>query len=102
VPLARRLLPERSRRRQAHIQRGGSAVRDVYLATMISLATAAFGVVAALAWNAFITELVKQVLGAEGGLIGLLIYAVVVTILAVVVITWLGRLAERSGSKPAI
>ena len=41
-------------------------MRDVYLATMISLATAAFGVVAALAWNAFITELVKQVLGAEG------------------------------------
>jgi Zn-dependent protease with chaperone function len=77
-------------------------MKDVYLATMISLATAAFGVVAALAWNAFITELVKQVLGVEGGLIGLLIYAVVVTVLAVMVITWLGRLAERSGGKTAV
>lgn len=77
-------------------------MKDVYLATMISLATAAFGVVAALAWNAFITELVKQVLGVEGGLMGLLIYAVVVTVLAVTVITWLGKLAERSGSKPAV
>ena len=77
-------------------------MKDVYLATMISLATAAFGVVAALAWNAFITELVKQVLGVEGGLIGLLIYAVVVTVLAVIVITWLGRLAERSAGKSSI
>jgi Zn-dependent protease with chaperone function len=77
-------------------------MKDVYLATMISLATAAFGVVAALAWNAFITELVKQVLGVEGGLIGLLIYAVVVTVLAVIVMTWLGRLAERSGGKTAV
>jgi hypothetical protein len=77
-------------------------MKDVYLATMISLATAAFGVVAALAWNSFITELVKQVLGVEGGLIGLLIYAVVVTILAVIVITWLGRMAERAGGKPTI
>jgi Zn-dependent protease with chaperone function len=77
-------------------------MKDVYLATMISLATAAFGVVAALAWNAFIVELVKQVLGVEGGLIGLLIYAVVVTILAVIVVTWLGRMAERAGAKPGI
>jgi hypothetical protein len=77
-------------------------MKDVYLATMISLATAAFGVVAALAWNAFITELVKQVLGVEGGLMGLLIYAVVVTVLAVIVMTWLGRLAQRSGGKSSI
>jgi Zn-dependent protease with chaperone function len=76
--------------------------RDVYLATMISLATAAFGVVAALAWNSFITALVTQVLGEQGGLTGLFIYAVVITILAVVVITWLGRLAERRSAKSAI
>lgn len=73
-----------------------------YLATMISLATAAFGVVAALAWNSFITALVEQVLGEAGGLAGLFVYAVVVTILAIVVIVWLGRLAERSGGKSAL
>lgn len=77
-------------------------MRDVYLATMISLATAAFGVVAALAWNEFITEVVKAYLPAGGGLIGLFIYAVVITIVAVVVITWLGRLAQRAGAKPGI
>jgi hypothetical protein len=77
-------------------------MKNVYLATMISLATAAFGVVAALAWNAFITELVKQYLPAQAGLIGLLIYAVVITLIAVVVITWLGRLAQRTDTKPSI
>lgn len=77
-------------------------MRGVYIATMSSLAAAAFGVVAALAWNAFITELLKAVLPADGGLIGLLIYAVIVTILAVVVMTWLGGLAERSGGESAV
>lgn len=77
-------------------------MRGVYIATMSSLAAAAFGVVAALAWNAFITELLKAVLPADGGLIGLLIYAVIVTILAVVVMTWLSGLAVRAGGKSAV
>lgn len=75
--------------------------RSVFLATMISLASAAFGVVAALAWNAFITALVTQVLGEQGGLMGLFIYAVVVTVIAILVIIWLGRLAAKAGAKPA-
>lgn len=69
---------------------------------MISLASVAFGVVAALAWNAFITELVKEALPANSALVGLLIYAVVVTILAVVVIIWLGKQAEKAGTKSAM
>jgi uncharacterized protein DUF5654 len=77
-------------------------VRGQYIATMIALASAAFGVVAALAWNAFITELVKTYLPAGAGLMGLLVYAVVVTILAIVVLVWLGRMAERSGGKSAL
>ncbi len=77
-------------------------MRDVYLATMISLATAAFGVVAALAWNAFITEAVKAYLPAQAGLLGLFVYAVVITVIAVVVITWLGRLAQRTGAKSGV
>lgn len=77
-------------------------MRSQFLATMISLASAAFGVVAALAWNAFITELVKTYLPAGAGLIGLLIYAVVVTIIAVIVLVSLGRAAERAGAKAAV
>lgn len=75
-------------------------MRSQFLATMIALASAAFGVIAALAWNAFITELVKTYLPAQAGLIGLFVYAVVVTILAVIALTMLGRAAERAGAKP--
>lgn len=77
-------------------------MRDVYLTTMISLATAAFGVVAALAWNEFITELVKAYLPAQAGLLGLLMYAIVITVIAVVVIGWLGRLAVRADAKSEV
>jgi hypothetical protein len=76
--------------------------RGAFIATMISLASAAFGVIAALAWNAFVTEALKQVLPAQSGLLGLLIYAVVVTVLAIVVIVWLGRLAARNSGKSAL
>ncbi len=71
--------------------------RSAYLTTMISLASAAFGVVAALAWNAAITELFAQVFGAATGVIGLFVYAIIVTIIAVIVMVNLARAAERAG-----
>lgn len=77
-------------------------MRGQFVATMIALASAAFGVVAALAWNAFITELVKVYLPAQAGLVGLFVYAVVVTVIAVLVLMWLGRMAERAGDKSAL
>ena len=73
---------------------------NVYLATMIGLASAAFGVVAALAWNAAITELFKQLLGPASGLIGLFVYAIVVTVIGVFVMVMLGKAAERTGATP--
>jgi hypothetical protein len=70
--------------------------RAAYLQTMISLASAAFGVVAALAWNSAITALVKQVFGSGGEIVSLFIYAVIITVIAVIVMVNLGRLAERT------
>lgn len=56
---------------------------------MIALATSGFGVVVALSWNEFIRGMVEHYidpyLGRSGGLASLLIYAVVVTLLAVLV-----------------
>ena len=72
--------------------------RGAYLETMISLASAAFGVVAALAWNSAITALVNKVFGSGGALITLFLYAIVVTIIAVIVMVNLGRLAERQAA----
>ena len=73
--------------------------RAVYIQTMISLASAAFGVVAALAWNGAITALVKQIFGTGGQIVSLFVYAVLITIIAVIVMVWLARLAERNAAK---
>ena len=65
-----------------------------------ALITAAFGLVAALAWNDAIKGLFKQ-----GGALEFLatggpwIYAVFVTILAVVMTIWIGKLAEKAEKK---
>jgi hypothetical protein len=62
---------------------------------MIALASAAFGVVAALAWNSAITALFKQIFGTSAQIVSLFIYAIVVTIIAVIVMVWLAKMAER-------
>lgn len=70
--------------------------KQTYLSTMIALATTAFGLIAALAWNAAITELFKLVLKPGAGIVSLFIYAIVVTLIAVWVINSLAKLAERT------
>ena len=78
------------------------------VATMIALASTAFGVVAALAWNAAITAWFNKSFGNEAltqaipaaKLSALFIYAVVATLVGVVVIVLLGRLAARINAEP--
>lgn len=66
---------------------------------MLTLATSGFGLVAALAWNNVIQELVnnyiKKFLPGGSGLVSLLIYAIVVTILAVVITLQLSEVKEE-------
>jgi hypothetical protein len=68
---------------------------------MISLASAAFGVVAALAWNGAITALVKQIFGAGAQIVSLFIYAIIITVIAVIVMVNLAKLAERTAPPKA-
>ena len=75
--------------------------RAAYVQTMIALASAAFGVVAALAWNSAITALVKQIFGTGGQIVSLFIYAILITIVAVIVMVQLARVAERTASPKA-
>jgi ABC-type Mn2+/Zn2+ transport system permease subunit len=70
------------------------------VATMISLASAGFGVVAALAWNEAIGALFKQLFGDIGTIAALFIYALAITVAGVVVIVILGRLAARLNAEP--
>ncbi|HLW38511.1 MAG TPA: DUF5654 family protein [Candidatus Eremiobacteraceae bacterium] len=76
--------------------------RASYLATMIALFSAAFGVIAALAWNVAITDLIHQWLPAGKGIIPEFIYAVIITIIAVIVMVQMGKAAERAGGKTVI
>ena len=64
--------------------------------TMITLASASLGLVAALAWNEAINATLK-LLGLGESLAGLYTYAVVATVLAIVVLVWLAKLAVRVG-----
>jgi hypothetical protein len=64
-----------------------------------ALVTAAFGLVAALAWNGAIQAIFKKVFGTAEGIGAMLTYAIVVTIIAVLVTIWIGRVSERAKSK---
>ena len=64
-----------------------------------ALVTAAFGLVAALAWNGAIQAIFKKVFGTSEGIGAMLTYAIVVTIIAVLVTIWIGRVSERAKSK---
>ena len=76
--------------------------RRVFLQTLITLASAAFGFVAALAWNEAIPATIEEIVGKENSLAGLYTYAILATIIAVVVLVALGRAAARVGGKTAI
>lgn len=69
--------------------------------TMIALASASLGLVAALAWNEAIKATLAM-LGLGDSLAGLYAYAIVATALAVIVLVWLGRLASKVGGDAVI
>ncbi len=73
------------------------AVGKEVLKTIITLITTAFALVAGLAWNDAIQALIAEFMDAGSALTGLLVYAVVVTIIAVVVTLLLGRFGDRAG-----
>jgi hypothetical protein len=66
---------------------------------LASLITAAFGLVAALAWNTAIQEIFKIIFGAQSGVVAMITYAVVVTIVAVIATIAIGRAAAKAGVK---
>ena len=70
-------------------------IKPTYLGTMITLATVAFGLLAAGAWNKAITDIIALFLKPGAGVWAEVLYAVLITIVAIVVIQNLGRLADR-------
>lgn len=68
--------------------------------TMISLASASLGLVAALAWNEAIKATLAK-LGLGEDLAGLYTYAILATVIAVAVLAMLGRIAAKVGGDAA-
>jgi uncharacterized membrane protein required for colicin V production len=72
-----------------------------FLATTFSLVSAAFGLIAALAWNTAITKWLSEWLSnGRNEVAGLFVYAVIVTFIGVVVIVLLARVAARINAAP--
>ena len=74
-------------------------LKQEMLSAMVSLIIVAFGLVAALAWNSAIQAIVKAVLGTSDSVPGLLTYAIVVTILAVIATVLITRAAAKAGAE---
>jgi hypothetical protein len=94
-------------RAQAVARAQAQAASTVVISTIVSLVTSAFGFVAALAWNSAIQKvladsvmprLARAGLGAGGVLV---VYAVFVTLLAIIVVFLLNRIASRWVKKSA-
>ncbi len=70
---------------------------------MVTLSTAGFGFVAALAWNNLIQEFtntyIKKWLPGSGQIVSLFLYAIIVTVLAVFVTLQLSKLVKRLEGK---
>lgn len=84
------------------IQKEKSFHREL-IEQFITLSTSAFGLAAALAWNETIQQAVREFiepsLPAGSGIISRFIYAILVTLLAVLITFQLSRLASRWGIK---
>jgi len=68
--------------------------RIMVLDTIAALMTAAFGLIAALAWNDAIGTTVRSVFTADPG-VGLFIYAIIVTVIAVIAVILIGRVIAK-------
>ena len=60
-----------------------------------ALMTAAFGLVAALAWNGAIRAIFARIFGDPDNIVAMLLYAIIVTVVAVIVIMVIARLSAK-------
>ena len=69
------------------------------LEKIAALITVAFGLVAALAWNEAIKAIFKEVFGSAESIAPMLIYAILVTIIAVILTIIVARAASKAKAK---
>jgi TRAP-type C4-dicarboxylate transport system permease small subunit len=67
--------------------------------TIAALMTAAFGLIAALAWNGAISALIAQYFSKGDALTGDFVYAIIVTVIAVIAILLIARSLSKLKAK---
>ena len=72
-------------------------VTKLIMETILGLITTAFAFVAGLAWNNAIQALIEQFVGKGNALTSLFSYAIIVTIIAVIVTVLIARFAAKLG-----
>jgi predicted outer membrane lipoprotein len=80
------------------VKKQAEEVKGQVLQTIATLLTTAFGLIAALAWNEAIKALILELVPKQDGLTGLFIYAIIITVIAVVATILIGRAI----AKPAV
>ena len=82
-----------------HVTKQTKEFQREFTRQLLKLVTSGFGLVAALAWNEVIKETVntyiKPFVGGASGIISLIIYALIVTILAVLITYNLSKLTAK-------
>lgn len=82
------------------VSKHAKEIRREILKQFLNLSTSGFGLVAALAWNELIKEIineyVKPIVGESSGIVSLFLYASIVTTLAVIVTYNLTRVLRKS------
>ena len=63
---------------------------------LADLIATAFGLVAALAWDGAIQNIFKEIFGTAEGLMPMIFYAIIVTIIAVLLTIWMGKIKEKA------
>ena len=71
-------------------------MRSEIMEKLAALITAAFGFVAALAWNGAIRAIFEEVFGTADNIWAMVTYAVLVTIIAVLVTIWIARSTKKA------
>ena len=72
-----------------------TTLKQEILDKMAALITAAFGLVAALAWNDTIKLIFKEIFGSASAIGPMLLYAIIVTIIAVILTIIVARASSR-------
>ena len=79
------------------IKEHNKKIRIEVISKLSALITAGFGLVAALAWNDAIKSIVTKLFGSPGDqIIAMVIYALIITLVAVFATIWISRIAQKA------